>query len=116
MSFWDHLEELRGTLFRSILAVCLLSIIFLSIKGPLFKAVLWPATQDFILYRWLGLDFNMSLINIDISAQFFVHLKMALLCGVVIAFPYKRHIAQVTLLHESLHSARESRIIPAAHL
>ena len=30
----------------------------------------------------------MSLINIDISAQFFVHLKMSLLCGVVIAFPY----------------------------
>ncbi len=88
MSFWDHLEELRGTLFRSILAVCLLSVIFLSIKDPLFKAVLWPATPDFILYRWLGLDFKMSLINIDISAQFFVHLKMSLLCGVVIAFPY----------------------------
>ena len=88
MSFWDHLEVLRGTLFRSVLAVALVSVIFLFIPGPLFKAVLWPTQPDFILYRLLGLDFGMSLINIDISAQFFVHLKVALLCGVVVAFPY----------------------------
>ena len=88
MSFWDHLEVLRGTLFRSVLAVALVSVIFLFIPGPLFKAVLWPSQPDFILYRLLGLDFGMSLINIDISAQFFVHLKVALLCGVVVAFPY----------------------------
>ncbi len=88
MSFWDHLEVLRGTLFRSVLAVALASVIFLFIPGPLFKAVLWPSQPGFILYRLLGLDFGMSLINIDISAQFFVHLKVALLCGVVVAFPY----------------------------
>ena len=88
MSFWDHLEVLRGTLFRSVLAVALVSVVFLFIPGPLFKAVLWPSQPDFLLYRLLGLDFGMSLINIDISAQFFVHLKVALLCGVVVAFPY----------------------------
>ena len=88
MSFWDHLDELRGTLWRSILAACLLSVFFLATKEWLFQAVLWPSKPDFVLYKWLGLDFSMSLINIDISAQFFVHLKMALLCGVVLAFPY----------------------------
>ena len=88
MSFWDHLEVLRGTLFRSVLAVALVSVVFLFIPGPLFKAVLWPSQPDFLLYRLLGLDFGMSLINIDLSAQFFVHLTVALLCGVVVAFPY----------------------------
>ena len=88
MSFWDHLEALRGTLFRSVLAVALLSIIFLCIPKTLFKAVLWPTQSDFLLYRLPGVDFSMSLINIELSAQFFVYLKVAVLCGVVLAFPY----------------------------
>jgi len=88
MSFWDHLDVLRGTLFRSVGAILLVSIVFMCIPEHLFKAVLWPTTSDFILYRWLGLDFEMSLINIDVSAQFFVHLKMSVLMAVIIAFPY----------------------------
>ena len=88
MSFWDHLDVLRGTLFRSVLAIILVSIIFLAIPERLFKAVLWPTTPDFILYKWLGLDFSMTLVNIEVSAQFFVHLKVSFLVAVVIAFPY----------------------------
>ena len=88
MSFWDHLDVLRGTLFRSVLAIILVSIVFLAIPERLFKAVLWPTTPDFILYRWLGLDFSMSLINIEVSAQFFVHLKISILMAVIVAFPY----------------------------
>ena len=88
MSFWDHLEALRGTLFRSVLAVALLSVIFLCIPKTLFKAVLWPTQEDFLLYRLPGVDFSMSLVNIELSAQFFVYLKVAVLCGVVLAFPY----------------------------
>ena len=88
MSFWDHLDVLRGTLFRSILAVVLVSVVFLVIPERLFKGVLWPTTPDFILYKWLGLDFSMTLVNIEVSAQFFVHLKVSFLVAVVIAFPY----------------------------
>ena len=88
MSFWDHLEALRGTLFRSVLSVALLSVIFLCIPKPLFKAVLWPTEAHFPLYRLPGVDFSMSLINIELSAQFFVYLKVAVLCGAVLAFPY----------------------------
>ena len=79
MSFWDHLDVLRGTLFRSIGAIVLVSIVFLAIPERLFKAVLWPTTSDFVLYKWLGLDFSMTLINIEVSAQFFVHLKISIL-------------------------------------
>ena len=88
MSFWDHLDVLRGTLFRSVLSIVLLSFIFLFIPEQLFRIVLWPTTPDFILYRKLGLDFGMSLINIEISAQFFTHLKMSVLAAAVLAFPY----------------------------
>ena len=88
MSFWDHLEVLRGTLFRSVAAIVLVAIVFLCIPEQLFRWVLWPTTPDFILYRWLGLDFGMSLVNIEVSAQFFVHLKMSVLMAVIIAFPY----------------------------
>lgn len=88
MSFWDHLEELRGTLFRSILSVVLVSVVFMCIPGPLFSVVLWPTRPDFLLYRLPGVDFSMDLINIELSAQFFVYLKVSVLCGAVLAFPY----------------------------
>lgn len=88
MSFWDHLEVLRGALFRSVLALVGLSLVFLFFRETLFKAVLWPSREDFILYRLLGLDFSMDLVNIEVSAQFFVHLKMAVLAAAVVAFPY----------------------------
>ena len=88
MSFWDHLEELRGTLFRSVLAIVLLSVIFLFIPEQLFKVVLWPTQPDFLLYRLPGVEFSMDLINIELSAQFFIYLKVSILCGCVLAFPY----------------------------
>ena len=88
MSFWDHLDVLRGTLFRSVLAVILVSVFFLAVPERLFEAVLWPTTPGFIMYRWLGLDFSMSLINIEVSAQFFVHLKVSFIMAAIVAFPY----------------------------
>ena len=88
MSFWDHLDALRGTLFRSVLSIGALSVIFLCIPGPLFQAVLWPTQGDFPLYRLPGVDFSMSLINIELSAQFFTYMKLAVLCGEVLSFPY----------------------------
>lgn len=87
MSFWDHLEALRGTLFRSVLSVVILSVIFLCIPKLLFQAVLWPTQADFLLYRLPGVDFSMSLVNIELSAQFFTYMKVAVLSGVVLAFP-----------------------------
>ena len=88
MSFWDHLEALRGTLFRSVLAIAVLSALFLAIPKRLFEAVLWPTRPDFPLYRLPGVSFSMDLVNIELTAQFFVYMKVAILCGMVLAFPY----------------------------
>ena len=88
MSFWDHLEELRWTLLRSVAAVCILSVLGFIFRGLLFKIILWPAQEDFIIYRLLGWKMDMSLINVEISAQFFIHLKAAVAVGLILAFPY----------------------------
>lgn len=88
MSFWDHIEELRGTLLRSILAIVSVSVVFLCFPKQVFKAVLWPTEPGFPLYRLPGVDFSMDLINIELSAQFFVYLKVSVLCGLVLAFPF----------------------------
>lgn len=89
MTFWDHLDVLRGTLFRSALAIVCTGVILLCFKGFLFDdVVLAPTRPDFWLYRWMHLPFSMALINTDISAQFFIHLKVSFICGFIISFPY----------------------------
>lgn len=89
MSFWDHLEELRGTLFRSLLAICAFTILAFCFKKLLFDViVLAPVTSEFLTYRLLGIDLSMKLVNIEISTQFFVHLKVAAAAGLVFAFPF----------------------------
>lgn len=89
MSFWDHLDVLRGTLFRSALAIVLVSVVLLCFKKFLFDdIILAPSRPDFFIYKWFGQDFSMELINTEISAQFFVHLKVSFICGLVLSFPY----------------------------
>lgn len=88
MSFWDHLEELRGTIFRSLLAVCLLAVLGFIFKRPLFALVLGPASPDFFMYRLLGWEFDLELINVEVSAQFFVHLQAAFGAALILGFPY----------------------------
>ena len=89
MSFWDHLDVLRGTLFRSALSVFLASIVMFCFKDFLFgKVILAPSRPDFFMYKILGGGVSMQLINTEVSAQFFVHLKVSFICGLVIDFPY----------------------------
>lgn len=88
MSFWDHLEELRGTLFRSILALCLFAILGFIFKKALFWIILLPASPDFIVYRLLGWNFVLKMINVEMAAQFFVHLQAAFGAALILTFPY----------------------------
>lgn len=89
MSFWDHLEELRGTVFRSVLAIIVLSIPGIAMKNILFDGiVLAPTRPEFFIYRWTGIDMSVDLINIEVTAQFFVHLKLSIALGLVLSFPF----------------------------
>ena len=89
MSFWDHLDVLRGTLARSLAAILAATAVVFAFKQFVFDRILLaPSGSDFFLYRWLRIDFSMDLINTDISAQFFIHLRTSFALGAIIVFPY----------------------------
>lgn len=89
MSFWDHLDVLRGALIRIVVSVLLCSIAIFCMKSWVFDGVLLaPSSPDFFVYKWIKADFFLPLINFDISAQFFIHIKTSLVLGLIVAFPY----------------------------
>jgi len=99
MSFWDHLDELRKVLFRIIGVLLVLTIAAFFFKEPLFNTIFGPLNSDFILYRGfdklLGLiglkgvdNFDIKVMNIEMSAQFFTHLKVSFFVALIIGVPY----------------------------
>ena len=89
LTFWDHLDELRGTLFRMLCAVVLFGIVAFLLKDELFSIVLAPRSSDFITYRLMGTeDFSIHLMNIGLTEQFMIHMKTAIYAGLLVASPY----------------------------
>ena len=89
MTFWDHLEEFRGVLVRSAVALILAFIVLFFFKSFIFDGiVLWPTRADFWLYRILGISFSLQLINIDVTAQFFIHMRVTFFASLLVCFPF----------------------------
>ena len=88
-SFWDHLEDLRGSLIRILVSVTVFSVLAFCFKNLLFKVVLAPKSSTFFMYRLLGGDeFTLNLMNTGLTEQFTIHLKTAFAFGVLLASPY----------------------------
>ena len=89
MTFWDHLEDLRRSIFRIVAVLLCATAGLFFFKDFLFDdVILAPAGKDFFLYRLLGADFSLSLVNIDVSAQFLIHMKMTFVCALAVTLPY----------------------------
>lgn len=89
MTFWDHFDVLRKSIFRIVVVVLAAAIGLFSFKDFLFDdLILAPANEDFFLYKWFGADFSLELVNIEVTAQFMIHMKIAFLCAIVLTFPY----------------------------
>ncbi|RLD88904.1 MAG: twin-arginine translocase subunit TatC [Bacteroidetes bacterium] len=102
MSFWDHLEELRWHIMRSIIAVMVLAVIaFLNQKIIFDYIILAPSTPHFITNRILCRigeiihvssicikSLNFQIINISMSGQFLTHMYISTVAGFILAFPY----------------------------
>ena len=89
MTFWDHLDELRGVIVRMLLVIMLVATVAFVMKDELFAVVLAPRTSDFITYRLMGVEpFEIHLMNTGLTEQFMVHLKTAVYAGVLVASPY----------------------------
>ena len=68
LTFWDHLDELRGCLWRIVIATVASAIVAFCLKEPLFDLILAPCHSDFILYRLLGAEpFSLHLINTGLA-------------------------------------------------
>lgn len=103
MSFFDHLEELRGHLFRSALAIFVGAIVLFLSKDFVFNTIIFgPKNPDFIAYRmWCDLSHALGLgeticfqpgefkfITPNLGELFLTHIKVSLFLGFIIAFPY----------------------------
>lgn len=89
-TFWDHLDELRSVIIRSLVVVLIAAAAAFCLKEWLFGVVLAPRSSDFITYRLLGIDnhFQLSLMNTGLTEQFMVHMRVALYAGLLLASPY----------------------------
>ena len=103
MSFMQHLDALRWHLVRSAIAIAVFAIGLFCYNNFLFDTVIFgPLKQDFISYRALcSLGHRIGagdvmcmtvkvphLQTLSASEQFFTHMWIALVGGIIIAFPY----------------------------
>jgi sec-independent protein translocase protein TatC len=103
MTFWDHLDDLRKILFRIAAFVAVLALIFFSYMKELFDyVILAPTRNDFFLYEWMNRmslkypifpdfcvgEFQVKIININLSSQFFIHMSTSLWLALVAGFPF----------------------------
>ena len=106
LTFWEHLDVLRGSLIRCLVAVFGCAIVAFVLKEQIFDLVLWPQKADFPTYRLLDslsstfLSFGRSLrvdlrlltpiplISTGLALQFIVHMRVALAIGALFVSPY----------------------------
>jgi sec-independent protein translocase protein TatC len=103
MSFIEHLDELRGHLFKSAVAVAIGGLVMGIYHNFIVKRILMgPTHQDFATYRFLchlsqrwGLGSRLCMNRIDVkmqstdvTGQFDVFFNIILIGGFIVAFPY----------------------------
>jgi sec-independent protein translocase protein TatC len=102
MTFLEHLEVLRGHLLRSLGSIGVFAVVAFLLKDIIFDHVLLaPKSAEFFTNRMfckLGELVNtdklcineipISLINIDLSGQFRIHMTIAFFGGLILAAPY----------------------------
>jgi sec-independent protein translocase protein TatC len=102
MSFWQHLEELRWHILRSIIAIVIFSVVAFINRKILFDDILLaPKDADFITNRLLCRladlvstpalcfkDFSLNIVNLTMAGQFMTHLYISVAAGLILAVPY----------------------------
>lgn len=96
MNFWDHLDELRVVLVRMVAVFIVVAVVMFVFMPDLFdKVILWPCRPTFPLYGFFNrfvpdtvpADFSVSLINIQLASQLFVHLSSSGYGALIVTFP-----------------------------
>ena len=76
MTFWEHLEELRGSILRSLAVAMVFALLAFGFKDELFFVVLAPK------------DPTVQLINTELTSQFMIHMMISFYAGLIVAAPY----------------------------
>ena len=75
------------------IAAIAMGLVAFAMKETLFDIVLAPSKSDFFLYRIIGAEpFDIKLINTGLAEQFTIHMKVALVTGLIVASPYVLYI------------------------
>ncbi len=96
MPFLDHLEELRWRLVKIVIAILIFSVVIFYftewIMDNIFLALAKPEFPIFKFFCWsLGIcteEISITFQSVQMSGQFTTNLMMAIIGGVIIAFPY----------------------------
>lgn len=76
MTFWDHLDELRNCILRSLLVTVVFTVVAFLFKDELFWVV------------FAMKDDTVKLINTELMSQFMIHMRVSFYAGLVLATPY----------------------------
>ena len=119
MTFWDHLDVLRSSIIRVLVAASVMGFGVFFLKDYLFDVVLWPRCSDFPTYKLLGAEpFQLKLINTELTEQFMIHMKVSLIVGLLVASPYIIYVLFRFIspaLYENERRA-STRLVVAAYL
>jgi len=103
LSFFGHIDVLRGHLFRSVIVLVIMSVVLFCFPEFLFDTILFgPLKNDFITYRAfckLGHmvnvgdqlcfgNFNIKLQSLGLADQFTSHMWIAMIGGLTLSAPY----------------------------
>jgi sec-independent protein translocase protein TatC len=103
MSFWGHIDALRGHLFRSAIVVLIVSIILFCFPEFLFDTIIFgPLKETFPTYKafcklshFLGLgedlcfgNYTFKLQSLGLSDQFTSQMWIAFIGGLIVSSPY----------------------------
>lgn len=103
MSFLEHLEQLRWHIIRGVIAVIVGAIVIFLAKDFVFNTIInGPKSADFLSYRvicsfsdFIGLGDSLcfqapefTTIGVGFGELFITHIKVSLVLGIVLAFPY----------------------------
>ena len=103
MSFWDHLDELRGHLIRIIVALTILTTVgFIIIPSIFDSIILAPRSSDFITYKFFEKmgeyipflpdfaddGFYVTILNINMTTQFMTYMSSSFAFAIIFSIPY----------------------------
>ncbi|MBQ8968150.1 MAG: twin-arginine translocase subunit TatC [Bacteroidaceae bacterium] len=76
MTFWDHLDELRGVIIRCLMVTLVLMVVAFLFREEVFYVVLKPKGDA------------IKLINTTVTGQFVIHMMVSFYVGLIGAMPY----------------------------